>query len=519
MTFTAAQATGRAIACRRTLGIVLFRRVLLALALAGLCIPAPLRAAEPELIAYRETPAADGSVLLELDFDTFAPQWQIIHAQRRDVKIVLGGVERGRNLPGILTPAGTISGGKIGPFAGVGLVVDVALNADVRPRGETVGSRLIFHFPSKKGDEEAHLQIAAVQEAPGVKMIRLSYADVSEIAGLIKNGVAVPSVDQFTAQSPFAQATPASGSYSSSSSASSSVGQTPNYVTLPTSALIPKDSAQGVYVNDNVSVDRRLNAVILRGTPDQIAPYEAMIKLVDTPRRSVLLDTQIVELTQTASRDLGFNYSPNGSMATATFNAGNNVPAGTDTRPRTGVSISATLDALESSGQAKILAQPRILATDNRIAAILSGEAVPIFTTVTIPSGGTTIVTQQLQYINVGVSLEILPRIASSGTVTADLFSEVSSIIDYVQTAPRIAVRQELTQVTVGDGQSVLIGGLLQDQEIKNFSKVPGLGDIPLLGALFRETTVSHQKTNLYLVITPHVLTKTSGPPKPPSGG
>jgi type II secretory pathway component GspD/PulD (secretin) len=491
-------------------------------ALACLLLTPNLAAArEPELIAYRSTPAADGSVLLELDFDTFAPQWQIVHAKRDDVKIVLIGVERGRDLPGIFPPAGAILRGQIAPFAGVGLVVDLALNADVRPRGESFGNRLVFHIPSRTSDEEAHLKISTIAEEPGVKIIRLSFADVSEVAGLIKNGVTVPAVDQFNAQSPFAAPTPNPNSSYSSSSSSSPIASSPTYVTLPTLALLPKDTAQGVYVNENVSVDRRLNAVILRGTPEQMAPYEAMIRLVDTPRRAVLLETQIVELTQTAAKDFGFNYSPNGSLATATFNAGNagalqpnGVPA--DTRPRTSLSISATLDALESQGQAKILAQPRILATDNRIAAILSGEAVPIFNTVTIPQGGTTIVTQQLQYINVGVSLEILPRISSQGQVTADIFSEVSSIIDYVQTAPRIAVRQELTQASVGDGQSILIGGLLQDTEIKNLSKIPGLGDLPILGNFFKETTVTSQKTNLYLVITPHILTKDSAAARPP---
>jgi general secretion pathway protein D len=295
-------------------------------------------------------------------------------------------------------------------------------------------------------------------------------------------------------------------------------------VTIPTYALIPKDTAQGVYVNPNVSVDRRLNAVLLRGTPQEIAPYERMIALIDTPRRSVLLDTQIVELTETAAKNLGIDYSPNGHLATATVSAGNvgtviNPATGIPyTVPQTRVSVSATLDALEQKGQAKILAQPKIVATDNRIAAILSGEAVPIFTTITVPSGGATLLQQQLQYINVGVSLEILPRIAANGDVTADLFSEVSSIIDYVQTAPRIAVRQELTAVSVADGQSVLIGGLLQDQEIKTFSKIPGLGDLPLLGAFFRDTQITHQKTNLYLVITPHVLTKTASPlTRPPA--
>jgi general secretion pathway protein D len=132
---------------------------------------------------------------------------------------------------------------------------------------------------------------------------------------------------------------------------------------------------------------------------------------------------------------------------------------------------------------------------------------VPIFNSVLIPSGSGTIVQQQVQYINVGVSLQVLPRIADDGRVTAQIFSEVSSIIDYVQAAPRIAVRQELTSAMVSDGESLIVGGLLQETEIKNLRKVPGLGNLPLIGGFFRDLTTTKQSTNLYIVITPHVLT------------
>ena len=463
-------------------------------------------AGQTELIAYSETPASDGSVQLILDFNGFAPSSQVVHAKRNDVKVLLFGVERGKRLPGVFDPAGEIVSAKIAPFAGVGLLVDIRLKNDVIPRVDTVGSRIVVHIPAYRSDQEAHLPGPVPTSAEGITVIPLSYADVSEVAGLIKSGVTVPSVDHFRAQSPFAQPTPNS---SITSGMSNSTNSAPSYVTLPTYALLPKNRPEGIYINRHVSVDRRLNAVVLRGTPAEIAPYERLIRLVDTPQRSVLFQTQIVELTQTGQYDLGINYSPNGQLATATFNAGTLAGAATGNgKPSNGVALSAQLLALQQQGQAKILAQPRILALDNRMAAILSGEAVPIFTTVVVPSGGTTIVQQQLQYINIGVSLEILPRIAADGEVTADIFSEVSSILSYVQTAPRIAVRQELTAATVKDGQSVIIGGLLQDQEIKTLSKVPGLGDIPILGAFFREVSKTSQKTNLYLVITPHVLSK-----------
>lgn len=454
-------------------------------------------AQEPELIEYGSMPADDGSVQVVLNFDAPAPSYQIVHMMRNDVKVVLYGVERAERLPVDFGGSGEVRAASIRPFAHIGIVVELHLKDDVLPHVDVNGRQLVVHVPGSKSDHEQELALTGTRRAEGDVIVPLSFADVSEIAGLIKAGAEVPSVDQFAATSPFAAPTA-----NPSGSTGSTSGAGPSYVTLPTYALIPKDSAQGVFVNDHVRVDRRLNAVILHGTPDEIAQYERLISLVDTPRRTVLLETQIVELTETAEHDLGINYSPNGSLATATFQSK------TGDRPTGSLNLNAQLQALTENGQAKILAQPRIVATDNRMAAILSGEAVPIFTQVLVPSGGSTIIQQQLQYINVGVSLEILPRIATNGQVTAQIFSEVSSIIDYVQTAPRIAVRQELTAVNVGDGQSVLIGGLLQDQEIRTMSKIPGLGDIPLLGAFFKSANSTHQKTNLYIVITPHVLTK-----------
>jgi pilus assembly protein CpaC len=83
----------------------------------------------------------------------------------------------------------------------------------------------------------------------------------------------------------------------------------------------------------------------------------------------------------------------------------------------------------------------------------------------------------------------------------------VSSIIDYVQDTPRIAVRQELTSAIVNDSESLIVGGLLQENEIKSLRKVPGLGNLPLVGGFFRDIDNSSQNTNLYIVITPHILT------------
>ena len=275
----------------------------------------------------------------------------------------------------------------------------------------------------------------------------------------------------------------------------------PTYVSIPAATLLPKDTPQGVKFDDNVAIDRRLNAVILTGTRDQVDALKAIVAQLDVPDRSVLLETQIVELTVSGAQDLGIDFSPNGSLTTATASVSS------FNKPVFGFSLGAAVNALAENGEAKILARPRILSLNNRPAAILSGEAVPIFTSVVIPGGTGTVVNQTVQYINVGVSLQILPRIAADGRVTTQIFCEVSSIIDYVQNTPRIAVRQELTSAIVNDSESLIVGGLLQETEIKSLRKIPGLGNLPLIGGFFRDSDNSSQNTNLYIVITPHILT------------
>jgi general secretion pathway protein D len=386
-------------------------------------------------------------------------------------------------------------------------------------RLEPMGSTLVVHIPARRSDREAHTdpitllpavfqppaalpaRIAAASDRVSI-IVKLSYADVSEVAGALVKGAVVPSNDVFTATSPFSPPTQSSGYGSGSGGASRDIPPppTPTYVTIPAGTLLPKDTPQGVRFDDHVAVDRRLNAVILSGTQAEVDVLRAMVAQLDVPAPSVLLETQIVELTVSGAKDLGLDYSPNGSsLATASFG----VASGS--KPTASLSMSATVAALEQSGQAKILARPRILSLNNRPAAILSGEAVPIFTS--IITGNPSVVQQQVQYINVGVSLQILPRIALDGKVTTQIFCEVSSIIDFVQNTPRIAVRQELTSAVVNDSESLIVGGLLQENEIRNLKKVPGLGNLPLVGGFFKDVSNSSQNTNLYIVITPHILT------------
>ena len=460
----------------------------------------PVRAADPSLQSVHTEVADDGSVGITLTFNGAVPAVRVIHAAGSFVHVVFIGANLGGKAHGQIARGGEIVAGSFNEFAGIGFRLDLAMRTLVNVTTETIGANeVIIHVPAAHSDVEAALtRERPNNDAVQIAYVPLNFADVSEVAGILVKDAAIPSLDGFTPQSPFAAPTPSSSMSSSSGGVNP---KTPTYVTIPTAAIMTKDTPQGKWLDDHVAIDRRLNAIILSGTPEQIAHYKRIIAYVDVPEPSILLETEVVELTESAANDLGIDFSPNNNVL-ATGSLG--ISAGN--RGVMSASMTATLSALVDNGSAKLLARPRILTVDGRTAAILSGEAVPIVTAIIVPGSGGNIIENQVQYINVGVSLQILPRVSTDGRVSAQIFSEVSSIIGYVGNLPSIAVRQALASAIVNDGQSLIIGGLMQQNEITDMRKLPGLGDLPLIGAFFRENTTTAKTTNLYIVITPHVL-------------
>lgn len=477
-----------------------FIALVLAALFALYAIPAAADASLLQSVQARK--ADDGSVQVSVQFSGELPDVRVVRSGEHLVHVVFIGADIPSHAHYSIGEEGDIESGVFHGFAGIGLRLDLALRrqAHITTQSFPHMHMVLVHVPGLRSDNEAlETEPLREQSSETTAFIPLSFADVSEVAGILVKGASVSPLDNFNPQSPFAAPTPNPNSSSSGPAASQ---RAPTYVTIPAAAILAnKDTPVGSKLDDHVAIDRRLNAIVLTGSPAQIADARRIISYIDVPARGVLLETQIVELTQTAARDIGIDYSDaNGNLASATFS-----PL-IGSRPLGGATLQAKLAALQETGQAKILAQPRILALNARPSAILSGEAVPIFNSVIVPSGSGTIIQNEIQYINVGVSLEILPRISNDGRVTTQIFSEVSSIIDFVQNTPRIAVRQALTSGVVSDGESLVVGGLLQETEITQLRKVPGLGDLPLIGGFFRANSTSKQTTNLYLVVTPHVL-------------
>src|SRR5204862_12623 len=165
--------------------------------------------------------------------------------------------------------------------------------------------------------------------------------------------------------------------------------------------------------------------------------------------------------------------------------------------------------ALETDNNANILSTPTLLTLDNEEARITIGQNVPFITGQYALSGAATTPTpfQTVERRDVGLTLRVKPQISEGGTVRLQIYQEVSSIQDTTNPAGVITNKRAVgSTVLVDDGQIVVIGGLIQDTVTDGVQKVPGLGDIPLLGGLFRYKTRSHTKTNLMIFLKPTLV-------------
>ena len=352
------------------------------------------------------------------------------------------------------------------------------------------------------GPVAAHSDSGAPDDA--FEVVPLRYADVSEIVGLLTANQGVKPNDTFTPQEP------AFGSAGMSNAYSGGVS-TPNFNNggNPTA---PGTDSIGQAADDTVGVDRRLNAIILRGPAARVSKLKEQILKLDVPVNSVVLETIFVELTEQGARNVGLNFNnANSQVATVAYQyAKGNSSTGSSSVGDTGragavnVSLQAAIYAEIEKGRGRIISKPRIAAQSGSTAKIVTGDALPILTSIAL--SGVNAVSQQVQYVNVGVTLQIAPRVSDDGNVTSHVFAEVSSVTGYSQGYPTISQREASTSATVKDGESFIIGGLTQDTELSTHNKVPLAGDVPILGQLFRVENTTRSKTDLYIVVTPHIV-------------
>jgi type II secretory pathway component GspD/PulD (secretin) len=281
----------------------------------------------------------------------------------------------------------------------------------------------------------------------------------------------------------------------------------------------PQDIAQAVQQalqasapDLHVVVPNGTSQVILTGSPQSVRAAKELIAELDAIPQSVVLDTEILELDESSSRNLGLQLGT--TSISTTFSEVQPTPDPNTGQPgrliafqpltRTGISFQAQVNLLIQNGKARVLADPRITAISGRTATIRAGDSISILTTVGGGSG--TVATTQLQTFQTGVQLDITPIITNAGDVNVALHPVVNSLSGFLNGVPQISTRDTQTSVHLRDNETLVIGGLIEESSQRSESKLPFLGDIPVIGRVFRNQTTTSTRNELIIVVTPHIL-------------
>jgi type II secretory pathway component GspD/PulD (secretin) len=282
---------------------------------------------------------------------------------------------------------------------------------------------------------------------------------------------------------------------------------------------------QGQVPDLRITVPPNTTQLVLTGSPYAIRLAKSLIDQLDVEQKLVVLDTEILEVDESAAKNLGLSFSS--PVVSSTFTEVTPVSPDGGTPPpflkfqplgRTPLSFGLSLNLLIQTGKGRVLADPRITTISGRTATIRAGDNIAILTTT---GGGTgTVATTQLQTFQTGVTLDITPVVNAGNFITVALHPTVNSLAGISNGIPQIATRDTQTTVAMREDETLVIGGLIQDTETRFDTKVPLLGDLPLLGRAFRNSSVNRSRNELIITVTPHIVTPgvksvSPGPPLP----
>lgn len=267
-------------------------------------------------------------------------------------------------------------------------------------------------------------------------------------------------------------------------------------------------------------VDKRLNSLILTGDDASIALVKDYLDQLDAHLSQISLDVKVVDLTENGQKSFGANWgvtSENPGVLVDTLltehqaedlwaDGSADAPDGMFNMPigyftRSALTLNFQLQALVESSEAKVLASPKLTCKSGEEASVHIGEKYPIV--YYDPRAGQ----YQVQYQDIGTKVQLTPRVLPDGYVELKINPDISNLLDLVnQQYPRTANRTANVTLRVKDGDTMVLAGLLRESENFSKRKIPLLGDIPLLGEMFKFETRSKQKNEVVIMVTPHIL-------------
>jgi general secretion pathway protein D len=266
-------------------------------------------------------------------------------------------------------------------------------------------------------------------------------------------------------------------------------------------------------------VDERTSVVVMRDTPDAVRMAEKLVASIDVPEPEVLIEVEVLEIARSKLLNLGitppgsFTASPSSVAGATTGGASGLVLSDLSHQNANTIqvsSVSLTANALQTVGNTNTLASPRIRARNKEKAKILIGSRVPVITSSTALLSNGTASSSSVQYLDVGLTLEVQPTVYQDGDVAIKVGLEVSSITNTVNVgntqAYTIGTRNANTLLRLKDGETQILAGLIQDSDTRNSAGIPGLSQIPIVGRLFGSHNSDREKSEIVLSITPHII-------------
>lgn len=304
-------------------------------------------------------------------------------------------------------------------------------------------------------------------------------------------------------------------------------------ITGPTGAA-DKPATVG-FTSSKVSADTETNSLILYVSPSEYDDLRAVISKLDAERHQVQIAAVVAEVSLKRSKDMGVNWQAitsggiigsykGGLTEEGLLNvlAGGNFVLGTASNKTKTISISnqnvevpeffAMLSALQENTDFNLISAPRVLTQDNKKATINVGQVVPFATGGKLDAYGQPMVT--FDYREVGIKLEVTPHLSRSGKIRMDVNQEIQEVTDYLNqemagvkfSAPVVSNRSVNTTVTIPDGSTLLIGGLISKRTSDTIKGVPILKNLPLIGWLFRDKSTDEEKASIFISLTPKVI-------------
>jgi len=260
--------------------------------------------------------------------------------------------------------------------------------------------------------------------------------------------------------------------------------------------------------DDDVVVNNDMHTVTVMGSTAELQRIRQQIGEIDNAQKQVVIKATVIELARSKARSMGLSYLSD-VWGKDTSISGYN-----------GFKFSVTGSHEETIGNGNVLARPSITTFDGRKASILMGDKVPVFTSTSDSTESDSDTTMSVEYKEVGVKLDVIPRINEEDkeTITMVIKPSVSTISQWVESgnnkAPQISERSAETTLRVKSGETILLGGLLKDEEIKSIRQIPFLSKLPVLGEIFKTRSIDKKNTEILIAITPTIIYDEEGRPQ-----